>query len=187
MDPAEITGFWLDEIDPAQWWKKDVAFDDGMRRRFGAVLRAALQGDCEHWVYGADAHAWSALAYVILLDQFPRNIYRDWPEAFAQDPRALAASKHAVSRDWHDRIDRLGGVFMILPLEHSESLADQAQCLRLMKPLSERFEEPAFLDAAQRHYDVIARFGRFPHRNAILGRPSTPEEEEFLKEPGSRF
>jgi uncharacterized protein (DUF924 family) len=165
------------------WFEKDDAFDRRVRERFTGAYESALRGKLHHW---RDS-PYDCLALIVLLDQFPRNMFRGTPRAFAADPLALDAARHAVAHG-HDRkllpVERL---FAYLPFEHSESLEDQLRACELTKPL-EGF--PETFDAyryAVAHRDIIQRFGRFPHRNAILGRASTPEEAEFLKQPGSSF
>lgn len=165
------------------WFRKDAAFDDLLRRRFGALHRQAAEGSSEPW----QASAHRALAYVILLDQMSRNMYRDTPQAFAYDPQALAMARDAVAAGMDRELTPLQRAFIYLPFEHSEDLADQARSVELFESLRP-FEECAeTIPYAQWHYDVIARFGRFPHRNSILGRSSTPEELEYLSQPGAGF
>jgi uncharacterized protein (DUF924 family) len=166
-----------------RWFEKSEAFDRQIGDRFAAAYEFAAAGNLSHW--RGDPH--DCLALIVLLDQFPRNMFRDTPRAFAADPVALDAARHAVA-EGHDRtllpVERL---FAYLPFEHSESLEDQHRACELTKPL-EAF--PETFDAyryAVAHRDIIQRFGRFPHRNAVLGRASTPEEIEFLKQPGSSF
>jgi uncharacterized protein (DUF924 family) len=159
-----------------RWFQKDPAFDAEVRRRF-LPLHAELAGNSE-WL----GLPHECLARIIVLDQFPRNMFRGTPQAFATDGLALAAARHALTagygRDWL----RVEKIFAYLPFEHSEALADQERACELMRPLGEEQ-----YDYALRHKAIIERFGRFPHRNAILGRASTPEEVEFLKQPGSGF
>ncbi|HEY9531229.1 MAG TPA: DUF924 family protein [Burkholderiales bacterium] len=185
---SEVLLFWFGG--PAErgrrqkrWFEKSEAFDRQIGDRFAAAYEFAAAGNLSHW--RGDPH--DCLALIVLLDQFPRNMFRDTPRAFAADPVALDAARHAVA-EGHDRtllpVERL---FAYLPFEHSESLEDQHRACELTKPL-EAF--PETFDAyryAVAHRDIIQRFGRFPHRNAILGRASTAEEIEFLKQPGSSF
>jgi uncharacterized protein (DUF924 family) len=186
-----VLDFWFGpDTDPGhaqpreQWFRKDAAFDATIAERFGALIEQALGGGLEAW---AEQPA-SALARVIVLDQFTRNAFRDTARAFAGDTRALAAARRMV----HDGTDRrllpVQRIFVYLPFEHAEDLALQQEALRLFGQLAA--EDPARADLlmwARKHHDVIARFGRFPHRNAALGRTSTDEESRFLAEPGSRF
>jgi uncharacterized protein (DUF924 family) len=193
LDPAaqQVLDFWFgapgDErhLKPrAEWFRKDAAFDTAIRLRFGATIDAALSGSLDRW---ADDPP-SAVALIVVLDQFTRNAFRDSARMFAGDSRALAVAK-AFTASGADR--DLPGVmrqFVYLPFEHSEDLADQHESMRLFEQLAR--DEPALGDLpewARKHLDIVARFGRFPHRNAILGRASTPEEVEFLKRPGSGF
>lgn len=171
------------------WWGKDAALDAEIRERFGATLAAARAGELDEWA----ATARGRLALIIVLDQFSRNIHRDSPDSFAADAQARALTKDGLARG-HDReLELLERLFFYLPLEHSESLDDQQQCVALMQSLADvageaRQQEVAFyVDYAIRHRDIIARFGRFPHRNAVLGRASTDEELAFLQQPGSSF
>jgi uncharacterized protein (DUF924 family) len=177
----EVLAFWFGgdaEYGAAhkRWFQKDPAFDAEVCRRF-LSLHVQLAGNGE-WL---DAPR-ECLARIIVLDQFPRNMFRGTPRAFASDPLALAAARHAIAsgydRDWV----RVEKIFAYLPFEHSEALVDQERACELMRPLGEEQ-----YDYALRHLKIIQRFGRFPHRNAILGRASTAEEVEFLKLPGSGF
>lgn len=174
----DILDFWFRDIDESLWWRKDTAFDALLRERFGACHEAASRGELASW--RSTPHG--RLAEVIVLDQFSRNIHRDMPRAFAQDGMALVLAQEVVRGGAQALTARERGV-LYLPFMHSESLAMQDESVRL-------YGEPALagqLDFAIRHRDIIARFGRFPHRNAILGRVSTEAELAFLKEPGSSF
>ncbi len=171
------------------WWKKNHEVDEEIRRRFEMVLEAELKNELTSW--GNNPR--EQLTRILLLDQFPRNMYRDTAHAFACDERARRLA-HAVLTQGTDRKLRpVERVFIYLPFEHSEDVQDQATSVRLFAALAE--EVPAtlkqafqnFLDFAEKHKEIIDRFGRFPHRNALLGRDSTPEELEFLKGPGSSF
>jgi len=167
-----------------EWFRKDAAFDTAIRERFGALIDAALRGELAGWA----ATPRSALAEVIVLDQFTRNTRRDTAGMFDGDARALAAARALVASGADRSLPGVMRQFVYLPFEHSELLADQIECLRLFAQLGR--DEPALaglLEWAQKHHDVVARFGRFPHRNAALGRESTPKEAEFLKQPGSGF
>jgi len=165
------------------WFRKDAAFDDAIRTRFGAAVETAIAGGFADW----DAAAEGALAHVLLLDQFTRNIFRDTPRAFAGDARALAIAEAAVARGFDRALDAFGRWFLYLPFEHAEAPEAQKRSLALFGALAQETGDPSPLEWAQKHADVIFRFGRYPHRNAILGRASTPEEEAFLALPGSRF
>ncbi|MEF2551566.1 DUF924 family protein [Aurantimonas sp. A2-1-M11] len=175
MDPQIIVDFWRD-AGPKRWFAKDDAFDATIRHRFGDIYEQAAAGDRDTWI----EEPTGALALVILLDQFPRNIFRNSPRAFATDDKALAIARIALER----RDDRIVGedlnAFLAIPLMHSEDLADQEACVAWM----EKIGELANQKAAEEHRDIIARFGRFPHRNAVLGRQSTAEEREFLESGG---
>jgi uncharacterized protein (DUF924 family) len=177
---AAILRFWFEEMQPRQWFAKDTAVDGRVRQRFLGLTRQAIAGELTAW----SAERPSALALLLLLDQFPRQIWRDTALAFAGDPQALALSQQAVERGWLEaEPQQPRRQFWLMPLMHSEDLAVQEAAL----PLFERFSDPRTADFARRHRDVIARFGRFPHRNAALGRVSSTEELAFLQTPGSRF
>ncbi|MFZ9851125.1 MAG: DUF924 family protein, partial [Vulcanococcus sp.] len=170
--------FWFGQTQPRQWFAKDPAFDAQLRERFCRLCAQAIGGALPGWA-GEPA---GALALVLLLDQFPRQIWRDTAMAFAGDPQALAESLQAVERGWLEtEPEQARRQFWLMPLMHSEDLAVQEAAL----PLFERFADPRTADFARRHRDVIARFGRFPHRNAALGRVSSAEELAFLQTPGS--
>jgi len=181
-----VLGFWFGEQPgPArpEWFRKDAAFDEEIRRRFGELHAAAARRELDHWRASAEP----MLALIVVLDQFSRNLYRNDARAFAQDEHALECAKEAIDRGDDLALLPVQRQFLYLPLEHSEDLADQETCVELMRSL-EAFEPTRGLtEWAVRHRDIIRRFGRFPHRNACLGRESTPEEVEFLKQPGSAF
>ncbi|MDA8128181.1 MAG: DUF924 domain-containing protein [Betaproteobacteria bacterium] len=171
------------------WFGKLPTNDLAVKERFSDTLAAAAEGRLGHWADTPRAR----LALVIVLDQFPHHVYRDRPQAFATDPQALAHSLAALSAREDRQLAPIERVFLYLPLEHAESIEIQERSVSLYEQLAreaaadERALFDGFLDYARRHRDVVARFGRFPHRNAILGRDSTPDEIEFLKQPGSRF
>ena len=166
-----------------EWFRKDAKFDEEIRRRFGELHARAAAGELQSW----RANPESLLALVILLDQFSRNLHRNDARAFAQDEQARACTREALSRGDDLGLLPVQRQFLYMPLEHSEDLADQDRAVELMRSL-EDFEETAGLaEWAEKHRDIIRRFGRFPHRNAVLGRESTPEELAFLKRPGSSF
>jgi uncharacterized protein (DUF924 family) len=175
MDPQALLDFWFGQ-DRKAWFEKNPVFDEEIRARFLALYEKAIAGGLDQWRHEAK----SCLALVILLDQFPRNMFRGTARAFEADALALAAARAIVDRGWDQAMSEDERSFAWLPFEHSESLADQETSLRL-------FAGHANLEWARRHWEIIRRFGRFPHRNAILGRESTPEETEFLKQPGSGF
>lgn len=172
---AEIVAFWR-EAGRKAWFAKDDAFDAELEVRFEAAHMAASRGDYADWLETADG----ALALVLLLDQFPRNLFRGSPHAFATDGLALAAARTALSKGFDAATEMPLRVFFYMPFEHSEAAADQARSVALMSAAGD--EE--YTHYARLHADIIARFGRFPHRNAALGRESTPEEVAFLKEGG---
>ncbi len=175
----DVLSFWFGEITTEQWFKKDEAFDARMRERFEPLHEAVARepGDA----LSADAR--TALAAIIVLDQMSRNIFRGSPRAFAQDLKALAIATAMVERGLDRGLSKDERTFCYLPFEHAEDPAVQARCVTLMSQL----EDADLVKWAEAHKVIIDRFGRFPHRNAVLGRPSTAEEEEFLKQPGSSF
>ena len=192
LDPlaAEILVFWFGPRDsPSRntardvWFRKDAAFDAEIRTRFGDATAIALAGGYGEWCATPDG----SLARVLLLDQFTRNIHRDTPAAFSGDARALATAQDAIARGLDHALDPHGRWFLYMPFEHAEDRVAQERSLALFARLAEETGLAAPLEWAQKHADVIARFGRYPHRNAILGRVSTPEELTFLDQPGSRF
>ncbi|MGH8669210.1 MAG: DUF924 family protein [Burkholderiales bacterium] len=184
--PAEVLLFWFGtpgEQGKRRWFDKSTAFDREVRGRFLAAYEEGVAGELSQWKQAAR----DCLALIVLLDQFPRNMFRGTARAFAADLLALDAARHAVARQYDCDLMPVERMFTYLPFEHSESLGDQVRACELTKPL-EAFAETA--DAyryALAHRDIIERFGRFPHRNAILGRVSTPEEIAFLEQPGSSF
>jgi uncharacterized protein (DUF924 family) len=167
------------------WFVKRAAFDDAIRTRFGAAIDAAVNGGLRDW---DDAGPQGTLARILVLDQFTRNACRDTPAAFAGDALALAAARDLVGRCADQFLAPLQRAFVYMPFEHAEDAALQARAVELFTALAAGhagFDD--MLDYARRHQAVIARFGRFPHRNAILGRAATPEETDFLRQPGARF
>ncbi len=163
----------------AEWFKKSDDFDALIRRRFLPLYEQAAAGKLARW---RDSPL-TLLALIIVLDQFPRNLFRDSPRAFATDAMALEAATQMVASGWHLRLNTVERQFCYLPFEHAEDIDAQRTCLQLFDALG----NADLLQWAQKHYDIVARFGRFPHRNAVLGRESTAEEIEFLRQPGSRF
>jgi len=166
-----------------RWFEKDAAFDAEVRRRFAGLHERTAVGAEREWL----AERPSCLARIVVLDQFSRHIHRGSPRAFATDALALEAARHAVAEGFDLAMLPVERLFTYLPFEHSESIADQSRACELMEPLAQFAETNDAHRYALAHRDIIARFGRFPHRNALLGRPSTPQELEFLKEPGSAF
>lgn len=196
--PEHVLDFWFGapgsaaEVAGRQrklWFGKSPENDQAVIDRFAGTLAAAAAGQLDHWA----STPRSRLALVIVLDQFPHHIHRDRAEAFATDSQALALSLDALAAGEAQQLTPIECVFLYLPLEHAESLAMQDRSVALYETLAneaaadERALFDGFLDYARKHRDVVARFGHFPHRNAILGRPSTEDELEFLKQPGSRF
>lgn len=166
-----------------EWFTKDATFDAQVTQRFENLWQRAAAGELDAWRDAPDG----CLAYVIVTDQFPRNMFRDKAEAFATDARALSAAKHAIARKFDQACVPVEKMFLYLPFEHSERLADQRYALKLMASLMEFPETADAVQWAKKHYEVVARFGRFPHRNEPLGRSSTDDEIAFLAQPGSRF
>jgi uncharacterized protein (DUF924 family) len=178
--PGDIIGFWFAAAARPRWFVRSDEFDQTVRERFGELHARAAAGGLDEWA--STPHG--ALALILLLDQVPRHMFRRLPEAFATDAKAREVSRAAIEAGHDQDLTQEERLFMYLPLEHSEELADQDRCVELMRKLD---QEPSWLDYAVRHRDIIARFGRFPHRNAVLGRDSTDEECEFLAQPGSSF
>src|SRR5215469_16771246 len=165
------------------WFEVDPDFDAQCREQFGALRERASAGDCADWVLEAEP----CLALILLLDQFPRNLFRGEAQAFATDAQARDAARAALGRGFDRSLPASWRQFIYLPFEHSEDLADQELSVKLAAVLARSPDFARALDYAQRHHAIIARFGRFPHRNATLGRTSTPEEEAFLQQPNSSF
>ncbi|GJL90279.1 MAG: membrane protein [Minwuia thermotolerans] len=177
---AMVLRFWFEELAPEQHWTRDSAVDAVIAERFGALNGQAARGDCDGWQSSSDG----ALALVITLDQFSRNLFRDSPDAWANDPKALAIATAAVDAGLDQQQPALRRFFFYLPFEHSEVLTVQERCMELFGSLD---LPETHMAAVHRHHEIIERFGRFPHRNAVLGRESTAEEIAFLKEPNSAF
>ena len=187
----DVLDFWFGPAGSAvagtnrpEWFRKDPNFDTQIREHFGTSIEQGLRGELAGW----RSTPRGALAEIVVLDQFTRNAFRDTPRAFAGDARALAAARALVAAGHDQALAPFERAFAYLPCEHAEDRAAQAESVRLFTALAafapETHEQ---LDYARRHQVIVDRFGRFPHRNAILGRPSTPEEIEFLKQPGSGF
>ena len=179
MDADAVLHFWFDEIRPEQWWESDADFDARIRERFLSTLESAARGELHPWRDDAAGR----LAEVIVLDQFSRNIQRRTPRSFAQDPMALALAQEAVSRGAHEQLEPERRTFLLMPYMHSESTIIHVEAERLFREWTPQTNH----DFELRHKLIIDRFGRYPHRNVILGRASTPEELEFLVQPGSGF
>ncbi len=194
----ELLAFWFgDDSDDAAvaaamaelWWGHSPATDGLLRERFGAAASAAAAGLLNHWAESARGR----LALILLLDQLPRAIHRDTPGAFAQDAAARILAEQGLETRANELLRPIERLFLYLPFEHSEDLEDQDRSVELFRELAESVPEEQrptfsnFIDYAQKHREVIARFGRFPHRNRILDRESTAEEAAFLEQPGSSF
>jgi uncharacterized protein (DUF924 family) len=176
----DVLGFWFSSATRSNWFEKSDAFDAEVRRLLLPLHEEAASGRLPEW----REHPQGCLALVILLDQVPRNVFRGSPRAFANDPAARALTKLAIERGYDAGMDMDQRVFLYLPLEHSEDLADQRLSVEINRA---RIGDPEYTDYAEGHLRIIERFGRFPHRNRILGRPSTEEEIEFLKQPESSY
>ena len=166
-----------------EWFRKNPAFDEEIRRRFGDAVAIALAGGYGNWC----ATAQGALARILLLDQFTRNIFRDTPRAFAGDARALATAEDAIARGFDRALSMNERRFVYMPFEHAEDEAAQHRSLELFAALSSELGDDDPIVWARKHAEIVFRFGRYPHRNAVLGRPSTAEEAAFLLQPGSSF
>jgi uncharacterized protein (DUF924 family) len=175
--PNDVRGFWRN-AGPQKWFIKNERFDDAIRLKFEPVHYRAACGEYDSWMLTPEG----SLALLILLDQFPRNLYRGSAHSYATDPKALAIARSATDRGWHKVVEEDMRQFFILPFEHSESLADQERGVRLAEELG----DSELVKWAKIHRDIIARFGRFPHRNRALGRETTPEEQAFLDADGFR-
>lgn len=179
ISPKDVLDFWFDPETKSLWFQPTDAFDDSCRQQFGAAIEDAGHGKLDDWQGTPEG----SLALLILLDQLTRNVYRGKAQAFAHDAKALAVACNALDAGHDAATEKDRRMFFYLPLEHSEDSADQARSVALFEKLG--LPEP--LDYAIRHQVIIDRFGRFPHRNAILGRECTAEELAFLKEPRSSF
>jgi uncharacterized protein (DUF924 family) len=182
----EVLDFWFADEHAVLWFRRDDAFDRMVSERFGATLEAAATGALDAWA--ATPRGW--LALLIVLDQFSRNIHRNDARAFAQDATAQTLALAGLDRRDDEALAPLERVFAYLPLEHAEELTLQWRAVTLFRALAlqatpaSRGQYEVFLDYARRHCEVVTRYGRFPHRNALLGRPSTPDEQAYLAEGG---
>ena len=181
-----VLSFWFGP-NPAsprpQWFKTDPAFDRAITQLFATDYERARAGDLHAW----DASPPGALALTILLDQFPRNMFRDSPRAFESDGIALDGARRMTAMHWDDRLNAHERQFAYLPFEHAEQLEAQKASMFHFGRLADEHGSHDLLEWARKHYVIVERFGRFPHRNAVLGRAPTPEETEFLQGPDSRF
>ena len=173
--PAEVLTFWR-AAGPQKWFKKDAAFDADIRSRFLAAYEAAVAGRLADW----EASPGDALSLILVLDQFPRNMFRGDARTYAADPLARAVAGRMIARGFDRQIPAADRRFCYLPFVHSEALSDQERCVELAR----QYGNAEFLRYAEQHADIVRRFGRFPHRNAMLGRPSSPEEQAFLDAGG---
>ncbi|KPD22361.1 DUF924 family protein [Idiomarina abyssalis] len=179
MKAQPVLDFWFKELTPKQWFAKSDELDNTIAKRFSDTLKAAAEGELWHWRETPHGR----LAEVIVLDQFSRNIYRGSPRAFGQDVIALVLAQEAVEKGADKLLDASEKAFLYMPYMHSESALIHEKAMRL-------FSQPGLENNYKfevRHKEIIDRFGRYPHRNRVLGRESTPEEEDFLKQPGSSF
>jgi uncharacterized protein (DUF924 family) len=176
---AEVLAFWFSEVGRRHWFAPTPAFDREIRERFADLSASAARGELSAWEQSPEG----CLALCILLDQMPRNMFRGDPSAYIADERALAVAERAIRAGFDQRLPAEQKQFLYLPFMHSEVLANQMRALALCE--AAKLREPARHAAG--HLKIIRRFGRFPHRNAILGRPSTPEELDFLEESGQSF
>jgi len=177
----EILHFWFEETAPVQWFQVDPDFDVRIAERFLVTYNMAREGLCDGWKQDAQG----CLALCILLDQFPRNMFRGSAKAFATDEPALMTARYALTKGFDQLLVPPRRRFLYLPFEHSEALADQQKSVALFESMKD--DDPLGYDYALRHLAVIERFGRFPHRNAALGRENTPEEQEYLAQPDAGF
>lgn len=185
-----VLDFWFGErTDPnygrsrQEWFIKNPVFDDLVREHLESFHQQAKLGLFKNWRQKPNG----CLALIILLDQVPRNLFRRTPQAFATDNKALEIAQWAIANSFDQNLLTVQRLFLYLPFEHSEAIADQRRSLELFNNLKDDPEAKSYIDYAQKHFEVIERFGRFPHRNHILGRASTPAEQDFLQQPGSSF
>lgn len=174
--PEDVLSFWLDEIGPKGWYDTSAELDAQIRERFMTAWENAQQGACSLWL----TYPSGTLAYIVLMDQFPRNMFRSEGRAFSTDRPALAAAKAAINRKWDMRIDEPARQFFYLPLMHSENLCDQEQCVRLICERMPEYGADTLLHA-RAHREVIRQFGRFPYRNEALNRNTTQAEQRFIE------
>lgn len=176
-DSAEILRFWFSDVARPYWFRRNAQFDETLRERFLSTQQAATRGDLAHWTESPTG----TLALVIVLDQLPRNLFRGTPAAFACDAQARHVAHQALTQGFDEQLPAEQRSFLYMPFMHSEDLADQQRSLALFQAAGLE----ANLPHAQQHHDIIARFGRFPHRNHVLGRESSAEEQRYLQTPGA--
>jgi uncharacterized protein (DUF924 family) len=188
--PQDVLNFWFGAPDDPEfgqpreaWFKKDDVFDADIRSKFGEAVEQAIEGGLEDWEDGGNG----SLALILLLDQFARNIFRGSDKSFAGDVRTRRVAAAAIEDGIEKVLNIPQRVFLYLPFEHSEDIADQHRSMDLFNSLPEYEGRSNQIEYAQRHFDIVERFGRFPHRNDVVGRDSTKEEIEFLKGPNSSF
>jgi len=172
MTPSDVLEFW-ESIGSKGWWMKNAEVDAEIHEKFGQLHADAYAGKLDNWAQTPDG----ALALIIVLDQFSRNMFRGNPKAFEQDEKALEIAKNAIDKGQDKQANPTLRLFFYLPFEHSEKLSDQEESLKLLETFN---DSPEFMKAVIEHHDIINRFGRFPHRNAVLGRETTPEEQAYL-------
>ncbi|MBL4589228.1 MAG: DUF924 domain-containing protein [Alphaproteobacteria bacterium] len=177
----DILNFWFEESQPQQWFQKNPAFDELIRSRFLEVYEIARQGALNDWKNDGDG----VLSLCILLDQFPRNMFRGSAQSFATDAQALLIAKYALSKGLDQVVSPAKRRFVYLPFEHSEHLQDQRKSVELFETM--KATDPLGHEYALRHLEIVEKYGRFPHRNNILGRENTPEEEIYMSQVGSGF
>lgn len=177
----EVLSFWFEEIEPAQWFQKNDNFDAEIRERFHVTYEMAKKDLCSDWTRESDG----VLALCLVLDQFPRNMFRSSPKAFETDSKILLIVKEALHKGFDKVISSARRRFVYMPFMHSEHLKDQKRSVELFESLKE--EEPLSYEYALKHMDVIEKFGRFPHRNETLGRDSSEEEMKYINLPGAGF
>jgi uncharacterized protein (DUF924 family) len=185
ISPEEVLNFWFEESGPDTWFEKSDSFDDEIRERFGEITETARHGRLDDWMETAQGR----VALILLIDQFSRNIHRDSPLSWSEDDRGLAITKRMLDEGQDVSLNHVERTFVYMPLMHSEVLADQNLAVTAFTQLADDGAENGenTVNYSIYHRDIVARFGRFPHRNKILGRESTVEEVAFLKEPNSSF
>jgi uncharacterized protein (DUF924 family) len=174
-----ILKYWFETLKPRDWFRRDEMIDNKITARFAHIYEQLKSGVPGSWLASPEGY----LAAILVLDQFPRNMFRDNRHAFLTDPAALALARDAIAKGYDMKLPPEQRAFLYMPFQHAEDLDDQARSIELFTKLG----NPLNLDFALRHQAIIERFGRFPHRNELLGRKSTPEELAFLQEPGSSF